>query len=128
MIYGRAKSFMDRFNDDKHALRRVQNPYYPFADQEEWELGSFLLRSGMSMQKMDEFLRLKLVFNFLAYPLHCLLTNDPDQAGRDHVPYRKDLRGRIEMLPDVPEWKFKSVSLTGQATKQPNAPLLPRRP
>ena len=63
MVYGRAKSFLDRFNDDKHASHRVQNLYYPFADQEEWELGSFLLRSGMSMQKMDEFLRLKLVNN-----------------------------------------------------------------
>jgi hypothetical protein len=60
-IYGQAKSFMDRFNDDIYASHRVQNPYYPFADKEEWELGSFLLRSGMSMQKVDEFLRLKLV-------------------------------------------------------------------
>ena len=60
-IYGRTKTFIDHFNDDKHALYRAQNPYYLFADQEEWELGSFLLRSGMSMQKVDEFLRLKLV-------------------------------------------------------------------
>lgn len=60
-IYGRAKSFTDHLNDDKYASYRVQNPYYPFADQEEWELGSFILRSGMSMQKVDEFLRLKLV-------------------------------------------------------------------
>ena len=59
--YGRGKTFVDCFNDDKFAPHRVQNPYYPFADQEEWELGSFLLRSGMSMQKVDEFLRLKLV-------------------------------------------------------------------
>jgi hypothetical protein len=54
----------DRFNDDKYAPYRTQNPYYPFADQEEWELGSFLLGSGMSMQKVDEFLRLKLVLYF----------------------------------------------------------------
>ena len=63
-VHGRAKSFMDRFNDDKHASYRVQNPYYPFANQEEWELAPFLLHSGMSMQKQDEFLRLKLVFGF----------------------------------------------------------------
>jgi len=61
--YGRTKSFIDRFHDDKYASYRVQNPYYPFADQEEWELGSFLLGSGMSMQKVDEFLTLKLVFH-----------------------------------------------------------------
>jgi len=65
-IFGSTKSFIDRFHDDKYASYRVQNPYYPFADQEEWELGSFLLGSGMSMQKVDEFLKLKLVFCFRA--------------------------------------------------------------
>jgi hypothetical protein len=63
--HGRARSFIDRLNNDKYASHRVQNPYYPFADQEEWDLGSFLLCSGMSMQKVDEFLRLKLVLQFL---------------------------------------------------------------
>lgn len=63
-VYGRGKSFMDRFNDDTHTPHRADNPHYPFADQEEWELASFLLRSGLSMQKVDEFLRLKLVFHF----------------------------------------------------------------
>jgi hypothetical protein len=63
-IYGQTKSFVDRFHDDKYTSYRVQNPYYPFADQEEWELGSFLLGSGMSMRKVDEFLRLKLVCCF----------------------------------------------------------------
>ena len=62
--YGHRKMFADSFNDNKFAPYRVQNTYYPFADQEEWELGSFLLRSGMSMQKVDEFLRLKLVSEF----------------------------------------------------------------
>jgi hypothetical protein len=61
-IFGRASSFIDRFNDDAYASHRVHNSYYPFADQDEWELGSFLLGSGMSMHKVDEFLKLKLVF------------------------------------------------------------------
>jgi hypothetical protein len=65
-VHGYAKTFVDRFNDDKYAAYRTQNQYYPFADQEEWEVGSFLLGSGMSMQKVDEFLRLKLVL----YSLH----------------------------------------------------------
>ena len=60
-IYGQAKTSMDRFNEDRYTPYRVQNPHYPFADKEEWEVASFLLRSGMSMQNMDEFLRLKLV-------------------------------------------------------------------
>lgn len=72
-IYGHGKSFVDYLNDDKYAPYRVRNPYYLFADQEEWELGSFLLRSGMSMQKVDEFLRLKLVNQNSTYFLHHLL-------------------------------------------------------
>ena len=67
-IYGRAESFVDRLRNDKYASFRLQNPYYPFADKDEWELGSFLLGSGMSMQKVDEFLRLKLVFIFWTSP------------------------------------------------------------
>ena len=63
--YGRGKSFVDCLNNDKFTPYQVQNPHYPFADQEEWELGLFLLCSGMSMQKVDEFLRLKLVLEFL---------------------------------------------------------------
>ena len=38
-IYGHAKSFIDCLNKDKYAPYWVENPYYPFADQEEWELG-----------------------------------------------------------------------------------------
>ena len=119
-VYGRGKSFMDRFNDDKHASYRVQNPYYPFADQEEWELGSFLLRSGMSMQKTDEFLRLRLVIKSLVPPTLC---TDPTcvQIKQAGVTFHtaKDLRNRVEMLPGAPEWKSKPVSLTGNATKEP---------
>ena len=31
----------------------------------------------------------------------------------------KDLRARVEILPSVPEWRFKSVSLTGYSTQEP---------
>ena len=59
--YGRAKTFMDRFNDDKYSGFRATNIYYPFAGKNEWELSSFLLSSGLSMRKIDDFLRLKMV-------------------------------------------------------------------
>jgi len=67
-IHGLAESFVDRLQNDKYASFRVQNPYYPFADKDEWELGSFLLSSGMSMQKVDEFLKLKLVLIYFGCP------------------------------------------------------------
>jgi len=59
--FGRAKTFMERFDDDKYSGFRTTNIYYPFAGKDEWELGSFLLSSGLSMKKIDDFLRLKMV-------------------------------------------------------------------
>lgn len=59
--YGRAKSFMDKFNDDRYSGFRTTNIYYPFMSKNEWELASFLLSSGLSMRKIDDFLRLKMV-------------------------------------------------------------------
>ena len=59
--YGRAPTFLDRFNKDKYAPFRTINMYYPFSSEDEWELASFLLLSSLSMQKVDEFLKLKLV-------------------------------------------------------------------
>ena len=60
-IYGRAKTFMDRFNDDRYSKFRATNIHYPFSGKNEWELASFLLSSDLSMRKTDEFLQLKLV-------------------------------------------------------------------
>lgn len=63
--YGRATSFMDRFDSDPHATSRITNLHYPFAGKDEWELASFLHSSGLSMHKIDEFLKLKLVYSLL---------------------------------------------------------------
>jgi len=61
VTYGRATTFMDRFNNDEHSGSRTNNIYYPFAGKDEWEIGSFLHSSGLSMRKIDEFLKLKMV-------------------------------------------------------------------
>ena len=60
-VYGRAKTFMDKFHDDKYSEFRTSNIHYPFSGKAEWELGSFLLSSGLSMRKIDEFLQLQMV-------------------------------------------------------------------
>ncbi len=52
---------MDLFDDDEYAENREMNLYYPFASRPEWELASFLLKSGLSMVAMDEFLKLQIV-------------------------------------------------------------------
>jgi hypothetical protein len=64
-IQGQTKTFMDIFDKDKHASKRVNNLYYPFASAKEWEVASFLLKSGLSQAKIDEFLKLELVSHFL---------------------------------------------------------------
>jgi len=60
-IYGKGKTYMDLFDDDEYAGNREMNLYYPFASQPEWELASFLLKSGLSMVATDEFLKLQMV-------------------------------------------------------------------
>jgi hypothetical protein len=59
--YGKGSTFMDAFNSDKYAGHRHQNLYYPFQTRSEWELASWLLRSGLSMRAIDDFLSLELV-------------------------------------------------------------------
>ena len=59
--YGRGSTFMDDFDADTHARNRQENVFYPFASQQDWELALFLLSSGMSMGRIDQFLGLELV-------------------------------------------------------------------
>lgn len=59
--YGRSLSFMDLFNTDRYAKERLEEPYWPFSSKSDWEMGSWLLRSGLSMQKINDFLRLAMV-------------------------------------------------------------------
>ena len=60
-VFGQGNTYMDLFNEDEYAERRKTIPYYPFASQPEWEMASYLLKSGLSMAAMDEFLKLQLV-------------------------------------------------------------------
>jgi hypothetical protein len=59
--FGRAKTFMEKFHDDRYSEFRTSNIYYPFSGKAEWDLASFLLSSGLSMRKTNEFLQLKMV-------------------------------------------------------------------
>ncbi|KAG1857128.1 hypothetical protein F4604DRAFT_1931671 [Suillus subluteus] len=59
-VYQRSQTFQDWFNMDAYATHRKENIYYPFASLQDWELGSFLLCSSLSMAAIDQFLGLKL--------------------------------------------------------------------
>lgn len=59
--WGGGKTFMGNFDLDDFADERKKNLYYPFASKEDWEMAAFLLRSGMSMALIDDFLKLQIV-------------------------------------------------------------------
>lgn len=62
---GAGETFMGKFDLDDFSDQRKKNLYYPFASREEWEVAAFLLRSGMSMALVDDFLNLQTVSNSL---------------------------------------------------------------
>ncbi|KAJ7017066.1 hypothetical protein C8F04DRAFT_1406293 [Mycena alexandri] len=86
--FGEGKTFMASFHEDRYTKERQSNVYYPFASAEEWEFASFLARSNMSNESIDEMLKLQLTAK-----MHLSFKNS------------KDLRSRIEILPRGPQWK-----------------------
>jgi len=60
-VYRKGHTFMDIFDADQYAEKRNGNLFYPFASKQDWEIASWLLRLGLSMAAIDQFLRLELV-------------------------------------------------------------------
>ncbi len=67
--WGAGKTFMGSFDSDDFADQCQKNLYYPFASKEDWEMAAFLLRSGMSMALIDDFLKLQFVSTSLSSAL-----------------------------------------------------------
>ena len=61
LILGSGPGFIDTFNADEHAEKRKENLFFPFSSKAEWGLASWLLRSGLSMRAIDDFLALSIV-------------------------------------------------------------------
>jgi hypothetical protein len=97
---------MDIFDEDSHASKRENNVYYPFASADEWELASFLVKSGLSISAIDEFLKLQLV-SLIDLKLSVLKLKTPLQVQGIRLSFRtaKDLRNRAEILPSGPRWQ-----------------------
>jgi hypothetical protein len=60
-VFGNGQTCLDLFDEDEYADARQTNLYYPFASRPEWELASFLLKSDLSREAIDQFLKLQLV-------------------------------------------------------------------
>ncbi|KAG0698460.1 hypothetical protein DFH29DRAFT_780694, partial [Suillus ampliporus] len=99
--YGRGYTFLDLFHSDENSVYRAANHYYPFSGRKDWEVASWLLRSGLSMAKIDSFLSLEMIKSL---PLSFCSA--------------KELRGRAEMLPSGPPW-LSQVIPTAHPTKLP---------
>lgn len=61
ICYGRGRSFLDNFSADAFSEIRKEYLYYPFASRRDWEVGSWLMRSGLSMAAVSEFLAMDFV-------------------------------------------------------------------
>ncbi|TFK59814.1 hypothetical protein BDN72DRAFT_723748, partial [Pluteus cervinus] len=99
-VLSQKKTFIDRFNMDDYANARLKNIHYPFSDEEEWQFGSLLMRSNLSMATIDEMLSLRLIRRL-------------DLSFKT----AKSLRSLVELLPQGPVWKSIPIR-TRQATKQ----------
>jgi hypothetical protein len=60
-VFNHSDGFMGDFHADKFSGERSQNVFYPFSSKGEWQLASFLSRTGLSMRFVDEFLSLDMV-------------------------------------------------------------------
>ncbi|KAG0702160.1 hypothetical protein DFH29DRAFT_875336 [Suillus ampliporus] len=83
-----------------------EKPYIKHFRDADWELGSFLLCSSLSIAAIDEFLGLELVHleSVKALPLSF------------HT--AKELHDHAELLPSVLKWQYHIISMT-HPTKQP---------
>ncbi|KAG1846143.1 hypothetical protein C8R48DRAFT_779637 [Suillus tomentosus] len=94
-------TFLSLFDSDENSTYCKTNLYYPFSCRKEWQVASWLLRSGLSMGKIDSFLALEMI-------------KDLSLSFRS----ARELRGRAEMLPSGPHWKSQVITTT-HPTKSP---------
>ncbi|KAI5985158.1 hypothetical protein EDD15DRAFT_2140176, partial [Pisolithus albus] len=94
---------LQQMDHDEYAhIRDTDNIYYPFASKSEWELASWLSSGALSQKEIDHYLRL--------------------QRNKDFpVSFNtaKDLRGRIESLPEVGRWQYQEIKVGPYKTKSP---------
>ena len=63
--YGQGTTFISEFFTNEYAHLQHENIFYLFASQEDWQLGSWLLWSRLSMVEIDSFLSLELVSTYI---------------------------------------------------------------
>ncbi|KIK12808.1 hypothetical protein PISMIDRAFT_120205 [Pisolithus microcarpus 441] len=87
--------------DDFARIRNSENVYYPFASKSEWELANWLSNGVLAQKEIDAYLHLQRTKDF---PVSFCTA--------------KDLRARIESLPEVPRWRFQEIKVGSYQTKE----------
>lgn len=57
------ETILDKIRSDSIGTEREKNLYHPFRDSDDFEMGAWLIRSGISMAEIDKFLKLPWVSN-----------------------------------------------------------------
>ncbi|KAG1832346.1 hypothetical protein F4604DRAFT_1606038 [Suillus subluteus] len=97
------ENLLQKMDRDVHAaIRHSENLYYPFASKAEFDLGYWLSEGALSQKEVDMFLHLE----------HT--KNNPPSFNTS-----KDLRTRIEGLPEVPRWYHQQIKVGSYKTKAP---------
>ncbi|KAG1798706.1 hypothetical protein EV424DRAFT_1474987 [Suillus variegatus] len=101
-VFGIGKNLYDRLQDDQYNYWQEINTYYPFHDEGEWELASFLIQN-LNQTQIDKFLKLKW---FSTRP-------KPSFTSKDQ------LLDWMDALPCLAEWKVSKLEFTGYKTVHP---------
>ncbi|KAI0754751.1 hypothetical protein C8Q80DRAFT_1226925 [Daedaleopsis nitida] len=99
-ILRHAKTFFEEIRDRQTSTG--ESPYAPFADQEEWELASFLIRSGMSQGSIEDYLTLPITQNRTKPSFH----------------NKRSFFQKIDSLPTGPKWVCEQWEVVGDAVDE----------
>ncbi|KAF8986398.1 hypothetical protein BDQ17DRAFT_1436289 [Cyathus striatus] len=83
------------------------DPWHPFTDEADWELGHWLMNSGASQTKIEEFLKLEAICNGAQPSFHNV----------------RSLLSHIDSLPHGPEWSYKAFKLIGDELDHEGNPM-----
>jgi hypothetical protein len=71
LIHGMGTPYFDYLEEQRINDLPSDQKAYPFYDHSEWQLAKFLMTSGLSMQRIDEFLKLPWVIHISIFTAEC---------------------------------------------------------
>ncbi|KAI1790350.1 hypothetical protein LXA43DRAFT_891155 [Ganoderma leucocontextum] len=94
-ILRKAKTVFEELRDTKRSQR--EDNFAPFANREEWELASFLVRSGLSQEQIEDYLTLPITRNRTTPSYH----------------NKRSFMQKIDALPAGADWLCEQWELAG---------------